>query len=262
MTPYYSDDHVQLYLGDSREALPALDLTADVIIADPPYAETELSWDEWPKGWLETAAEHATSLWCFGSMRTLAPRWAEFTTAGWSFRQDLIWEKPAGSALHNDVFCRVHEYATHWYRGLWRDQHRDVPRVAAANPSDVRSGSPRSKRGSVLIGHRGSAPNLDFRDGTRRQRSVIRAPQVRGSARVHPTQKPVELLRNLVHYSAPEGGLVLDPFAGSGSTLVAARELGRRAIGIEASEEYVEAAAKRLSAIDAQPSLPFEEVDA
>lgn len=261
MTPYYSDSMCELYLGDSREVLPALDLTADVIIADPPYAETEQAWDVWPTGWLETAAERATSLWCFGSMRTLAPRWAEFTAAGWAFRQDLIWEKPAGSALHNDVFCRVHEYATHWYQGLWRDQHRDVPRIPASNPADIRAPRPRSTRGSVLVGHRGTAPNAMVMDGTRRQRSVIRAPQVRGHARIHPTQKPVQILVPLIHYSAPVGGLVLDPFAGVGSTLVAARELGRRAIGIEASEEYAELAANRLAAIDAQPTL-FEEVGA
>lgn len=258
MTPYYEDDSTTLYLGDCRDVLPTLNLTADAVITDPPYAETELSWDVWPDGWLTTVAAHASTLWCFGTLRTLGPRWHEFTGAGWAFRQDLIWEKPSGSALHNDVFCRVHEYATHWYQGLWRDQYRDVPRIPAKNPTDIRAGKPRSKKGSKIIGHRGTAENILVMDGTRRQRSVIRAPQVRGKARMHPTQKPVALLRDLVHYSCPPGGLVLDAFAGSGSTLVAARELGRRAVGVEACEEYAEAAAKRLAALDAQPALPFE----
>jgi site-specific DNA-methyltransferase (adenine-specific) len=63
---------------------------------------------------------------------------------------------------------------------------------------------------------------------------------------IHPTQKPVGILTPLIEYACPPGGLVIDPFAGSGSTLEAARLTGRRAIGIEAHEPYIERAARRL----------------
>ena len=64
---------------------------------------------------------------------------------------------------------------------------------------------------------------------------------------IHPTEKPVGILDPLITYACPLGGLVVDPFAGSGSTLDAARCSGRRAVGIEADERYIELAARRLS---------------
>lgn len=64
--------------------------------------------------------------------------------------------------------------------------------------------------------------------------------------RTHPTEKPVALLAHLVAKSCPEGGLVLDPFAGTGATLVAAVKLGRHAVSMDLEERYCELAARRL----------------
>lgn len=66
--------------------------------------------------------------------------------------------------------------------------------------------------------------------------------------KLHPTQKPVESLKPLIEAYCPPGGIVLDPFAGSGTTGIAARELGRKFILIEKSETYHRAAVKRFAA--------------
>lgn len=70
---------------------------------------------------------------------------------------------------------------------------------------------------------------------------------VRKEKAQHPTQKPVGLMTWCIEKSRTTG-LILDPFMGAGSTLIAARDLGRRAIGIEIEERYCEIAAKRLDA--------------
>lgn len=68
----------------------------------------------------------------------------------------------------------------------------------------------------------------------------------------YPTQKPLALLERVVAMASREGDVVLDPFCGSGTTLVAARRLGRRFLGIDIGEEAVRVAARRLEALDQQ----------
>lgn len=244
MEPYYSDDTVQLYLGDCREILPELGLQADLLVVDPPYGETSLAWDRWPNDWPTLAAAHADSMWCFGSMRMFLDHNGEFTAAGWRMSQDIIWEKHNGSGAVTDRFRRVHEHALHWYRGPWAGVHHDTPRVAATAEQVARNGS--ATRTTPPVHHGSYGPARRWTEtGTRLMRSVIPVQSMKGRA-VHPTEKPVQLLDPLIRYACPPGGLALDPFAGSGSTLDAARQAGRRAVGIEADERYVESAARRL----------------
>lgn len=240
ITPYYEDDTVQLYLGDMRELLPTLGLQADLIVADPPYQSTSLAWDRWPDRWPSLAAQHARSMWCFGSMRMFLDRRDEFTD--WKLSQDVVWEKHNGTGFATDRFKRVHELATHWYRGDWAAIHHDTPRVAYTGPDK------HARARASRTPHTGAIGDFLYEDdGTRLMRSVLDAKSVRGG--LHPCHKPLGILVPLLEYACAPGGTVLDPFAGSGSTLDAARQCGRRAIGIEISEDYCEAAARRLSAL-------------
>jgi site-specific DNA-methyltransferase (adenine-specific) len=70
---------------------------------------------------------------------------------------------------------------------------------------------------------------------------------------LHPMQKPLKLMEALISLTTQPGQLVLDPFAGSGSTLVAAHRLGRRSIGFEVDPEYCATAERRLDAAESQP---------
>lgn len=241
MKPYYDDGQVQLYLGDCREALPALGLEADLVLADPPYGETSLTWDRWPDGWLGVAAKVSRSLWCFGSMRMFLEHADEFKAAPWKLSQDLIWEKHNGSGSSTDRFRRVHESAVHWYLGDWAGICHETP----TTPDTTRHQF-RRKAGPTQWGDIGAASYLSEDGGPRLMRSVIPVRSMHGRA-LHPTEKPLGILTPLIEYACPPGGMVIDPFAGSGSTLDAARQSGRRAVGIEANEEYAELAARRLS---------------
>jgi adenine-specific DNA-methyltransferase len=82
-----------------------------------------------------------------------------------------------------------------------------------------------------------------------RRRAVITIDRLPSGKNIHPTEKPVALLELLIEMSTEKGDLVVDPYAGSGSTIWAAQRTGRKAIGIERDPDYAEAANERLSAL-------------
>ena len=96
-----------------------------------------------------------------------------------------------------------------------------------------------------MYGVRGA--NRQVSDGLAYQRTVMRADSVRGAGGINQTQKPTGVLEHLIAYGCPPGGVVLDLFAGSCSTGVAAKRTGRRAVLYELREEQAELAARRLS---------------
>lgn len=208
-------------------------------MTDPPYGETSLKWDRWPKGWPALLLPMTRSLWCFGSFRMFWEQRDEFRD--WTLAQDIIWEKGNGSGAAADRFRRVHENAVHFYQGQWGSIFKEPVKVPLIKPRSgiVRRNATPAYMGEMNVGEYDLA-------GLRLMRSVIPVSNCRGYA-VNETQKPEGIVAPLLQYSVPPGGRVLDLFAGSGTTLLVAKRQGKRAVGIEQREAQCEAAAKRLA---------------
>jgi DNA modification methylase len=143
-----------------------------------------------------------------------------FVGAGWRFRQGLVWDKGAPVIGHGDYHF-AHEPILFGY-----------------------APSPRGKGRGVAGWYGGD-------DKT----SVIHVPKPARS-REHPTMKPIELLRELISNSSRRHQVVLDPFLGSGSTLIASELLGRRCVGIEIDPRYCDVVLARFEAITGvEPTL-------
>lgn len=239
--PFYDADGITLYHGDCRDIVPQLQ-AFDAIIADPPYAETDLEWDKWPAGWPAVMLARSRQLWCFGSMAMFWKYRDEFD--GWKMAQDIIWEKHNGSGLLADRFRRVHEHAVHFYHGPWRDLYNQPPEVTLAEER---------KRQTVIRGRQPQHWGGEVRDhkayeydGKRLMRSVFPVRSCHGHA-VNETQKPVGVVEPLMRCVVPPGGSVLAPFAGSGTDLLLARRMGLRAVGIEKRESQCREIVARLA---------------
>lgn len=216
--PYYADGRVTLWHGDCREVLDWL--TADVLVTDPPYGMAFVS------GYRAEAPTIAGDE---------SPELRDWALDAWGDRPALVfgtWRVPRPTR------CRIP--LVWWKRKLGAGMgDLSLPWGTATEEIYV--------LGEGFVG--------------RRQANVIVTDDMRGNPYGlvaqygHPSAKPVGLMELLVMACPP--GVVADPFAGSGSTLVAARNLGRRAVGIEIDERYCEVIARRL----AQDSL-FAEVDA
>ena len=233
---------------DCRKGLLNFRAVFDAAIADPPYGDTSLDWDSQVAGWVAAVAfalKPNASVWVFGSMRFLAPLFEEFEAAGFRYSQDIVWHKQNGTGFHNDRFRRVHEHAVLFYRGAWADVHHETQFTLDATKKTVRRKTRPTHTGHIEAGHYVSEDG-----GPRIMRSVVDCRNEHGRA-IHPTQKPVELLRALVRYSVPPGGLLCDPFAGSASAGEAAKLEGREYVGFETKAEYAAMSNARLGAVNA-----------
>jgi DNA modification methylase len=223
--PYFENNSVTLYLGDCRDILPTLPkASVHLIVTDPPYgvkwrsnmrAERFdfIAWDgdaDAAIAGLELAVPILANnrhIYVFGRYELGIPLLRS--------RVELIWDKQLhGAGDLTMPYGPQHEYIQF---ALVR-RNRDGPTVHSGELAG------RLRRGSILSFEK-----------------------VNGAVMRHPTEKPVPLLRELIEMSSRIGETVLDPFAGVGSTLVAAQLEGRKSIGIELEEKYCAIAAERLA---------------
>jgi site-specific DNA-methyltransferase (adenine-specific) len=216
--PYYADDLVTLYLGDCREVTEWL--AADVLVTDPPYGRGAAGIDSSNRSMtmpgLPTDLEYRPIIGDEDtSLRDGALRaWGNRPAAVFG---DLRIPAPAGTLLVS-IYQKPPDAGYRSVAGF----RRDVEGIYLINLPSGYGG-----RSSVIsTGRRRAGGPMALRHG-------------------HPHAKPLDVMETLIDACPP--GVIADPFAGSGSTLVAARNLGRRAIGVELDERYCEAAARRLS---------------
>jgi site-specific DNA-methyltransferase (adenine-specific) len=237
----------RVVLGDALDVLRSLPAASvDAVVTDPPYGETACTWDMrlfgWPAEVLRVLKPHG-SLWVFGSLRSHMETVQRNEYGGWKLAQDVVWEKHNGSGFDSDRFKRVHEIAVHWYPAArpWAEIHKEPQKVAG----EKRPTAAIKARAGVV--HRGAIGPHEYEYTDQRlARSVIYARSMHGRAE-HETQKPEAILEPLIAYSCPPGGVVLDPFCGSGSTGIAAQRLGRSSILVDNRAECVALATRRLS---------------
>jgi site-specific DNA-methyltransferase (adenine-specific) len=218
MRPYHEADGVTIYHGRCEDVLPVFsDDTAYLVLTDPPY----------------NAINRAT-----GGLRSLdkGAADAEPVDVAWAAAEFL---RLARGSVY--VWCSDEQY-TAWTLAF--KSAGSTTRICAwwkSNPSPMNGEHLWLSALELCVFARKSGAWFS---------RFCEAPVWRGPIESdvdHPTPKPLWLMHALVAASCPPGEIVLDPYMGSGTSLVAARDLGRRAIGVEMNERHCETAAKRLS---------------
>lgn len=211
---YYKDANVTIYHGDCLDVLPKLS-PCDLLLTDPPYGVTYQSNHMVGRG-VKPITNDGTRL-SLALYRQVLPL-VKANHLLWFTRWDA-WP---------DVWAILGQYYP--LRGLlvW---DKGTPGMGDLEHWGL---------SYELIASAGSAKLSGSRDG-----SILKYNGVASGRRDHPTEKPASLLEYLIEKIQPSD--VLDPFMGSGTTLVAAKRKGRKAIGIETDEEYCEIAARRCA---------------
>jgi DNA modification methylase len=221
--PYYDDGTVTIYHGDChRGELP----DADVVVTDPPYGTGYYPTDVDPQLDLHRWVDEFGFVAVFGWPEKLI---ALCAVTGIVPDEWVTWWPSNGRnrgfnkiGLWREVECIAAFGAANW--GLLRQQ-RTV--TTTPLPDSGLRGKPQTDQARMGDVWRDESPNLNPNQ----------------PPRLHPNEKPVSIMRKLLTVTE---GTVLDPFMGSGTTLRAAKDLGRRAIGIEIEERYCEIAAERM----------------
>jgi DNA modification methylase len=252
--PYYDQDGITIYCGDSRDILPKLE-GLDVVFTSPPYGQQrdyERAIDNWitivpcalaaiPK---RDETQIIVNLGPYHRDGEVIEYWDTLKSAmraeGWRLFGWYVWDQ--GSGLPGDWGGRMapsHEFVFHFNRKAAKLE-KVVPCRSAGRKITGTGMRKANGETSEKMSHQGADVN-QFKIPD----SVFRVTREMRRTIDHPAVFPVKFAGEVLR--AFPDGLVCDPFMGSGTTLRAAKDLGRRAIGIEIEEKYCEIAVRRLA---------------
>lgn len=254
-----------LWYADALELLRSLDdASVDLVVTDPPYAIEKAAWDEFES--LDAYVD-----WCDEWLVEIARVLTDTGTAYVCGYSEILADVKARSARHFAGGCRwlIWTYRNKANLGKdWGRSHESILHLRKARRTRIDVDAVRVPYNdhTKRYPERVQAVSSQYGQGKRRDRwqphplgakprDVIEIPVLcNGTAEKtpHPTQKPEELIRRLIAASSAEGELVVDPFAGSGTTCVVAERLGRRWIASDAESRYVGLTRERMAAQTAQ----------
>ena len=218
--PYYNHNGITIYHGDCREILPTLG-PIDLVLTDPPYGINYVT------AWRLRGDPLRVPVANDCSLNVFADAWQAIYGA---LRDGSHWYVFASPLRISEVeaITGKPKHILAWDKGN------------GGTVGDLTCGFGESWE-AIFYGMKGRRPL-----NGKRPRTVIRKDWNPTRDPVHPTVKPVSLLSQIISWSSDVGEIILDPFMGSGTTLRAAKDLNRRAIGIEIEEKYCEIATRRL----------------
>lgn len=270
--PYYQEKDIRIYCGDCLEIMPELEAPVNMTLADLPYGTTECKWDNIVNlNLLFSAYKRICSNIAAIVLFASQPFTTDLINAGRDlFKYELIWNKvkPGGFVSAKLKPLKQHENIIVFSKGATANgSQRNMkyyPQMRKAKDNNIRPINKGSSLSKAVLNKRKSMiiakSDKDYNPELRYPYSILQYSSQVGECnnlnRLHPTQKPIALFEYLIRTYTNEGDIVLDNVMGSGTTLVAAKQLGRKSIGIEIEEKYCEIAVKRL----AQEPLNFNAV--
>lgn len=233
------------------------DESIDLLLADPPYglgkdygndsdALRGADYLAWTRQWVERylpKLKPSGSLYVFLTWQN-SPEVFSYLKTRLTMINEIIWDRRVPSMGGTTrKFSSVHDNIGFFVKR--RDYYFDLDSVRI--PYDPQTKKARSR--SIFVGHKWLEIGYNPKDLW----SISRVHRQNPERADHPTQKPLELIERIVRASCPPGGLVVDPFLGSGTTAVAACRSQRRCVGFELNPEYFSIARRRVDATTASP---------
>lgn len=253
----FETNDYELWQGDCLELMCKIpDKSVDMVLADPPFGTTACKWDSvipfdimWYE--IERVVKPQSAICLFGSEPfSSALRMSNLSR----YKYDWIWEKNKTSNFLNAKYqpMKIHETISVFGKSATTytktgNNMSYFPQGTVELEKPIIQKGNRGKNGMVTKEVFHSNANKDsIRHVGNYPKSILKFPMI-NSNRLHPTQKPVELCEYLIKTYTKEGDIVLDFVMGSGSTGVAAKNVGRKFIGIELDENYFNIAKSRMA---------------